>query len=77
VPPPKQRPWKNGFVFRYTEKTIQQAIIQKLARTISGLYAIDLLLDRGLFQEQGMVQRVLDEIEEDIVFSRSVSSTMM
>ena len=68
VPPPNRMPWRNGFVVRYTEKTIQQAIIQKLARSISGLYAVDLLLDRGLFQEQGMVQRALDEIDEDIEF---------
>jgi hypothetical protein len=68
VSPPKWRPWKSGFVFRFAEKTVQQAIIQKLARTISGLHAIELLLDEGLFQEQRMVQRVLDEIEEDVVF---------
>jgi hypothetical protein len=71
VPPPVRKPWKNDFVFRYAKKTIQQAIVQKLARTISGLYAIDILLNRGLFQEQGMVQRVLDEIEEDVVFLSS------
>lgn len=42
--------------------------MQKLARTISGLHAIELLLDRGLFQEQGMIQRALDEIGEDTIF---------
>jgi hypothetical protein len=68
VPPPIRRVWRDGFVFRYAEQTIHQAIIQKLARTISGLYAVQTLLDRGLFQEQGMVQRAVDEIEEDIWF---------
>lgn len=68
VPPPTRKAWKDGFVFRYAENTIHQAIVQKLARTISGLHAIETLLDRGLFQEQGMVQRAVDEIGEDITF---------
>jgi hypothetical protein len=68
VPPPKRVTWKDGFVFRYQECTIHQAILQKLARTISGLYAIDALLAHGLFQEQGMIQRALDEISDDIWF---------
>jgi hypothetical protein len=68
VPAPTREPWKDGFVFRYAERTIYQAIVQKLARTISGLHAINALLDRGLFQEQGMIQRALDELEEDIAF---------
>jgi hypothetical protein len=68
VPAPRRKPWKDGFVFRYTERTVHQAIVQKLARTISGLHAVNALLDRGLFQEQGMIQRALDELEEDIAF---------
>jgi hypothetical protein len=68
VPPPKRKPWKDSFVFRYVECTIYQAIVQKLARTISGLLAVETLLVRGLFQEQGMIQRALDEIGEDIEF---------
>ena len=68
VPPPKRKQWRDGFVFRYGEQTIFQAIIQKLARVVSGLHAVEALLDRGLFQEQGMMQRALDEIEEDIWF---------
>jgi hypothetical protein len=68
VPPPIRKPWKDGFVFRYAERTIHQAIVQKLARTISGLHAIDVLLAQGLFQEQGMIQRAVDEINEDIVY---------
>jgi hypothetical protein len=68
VPPPMRKPWKDRFVFRYEERTIHQAIVQKLARTISGLHAVNALLVLGLFQEQGMIQRALDEIEEDIAF---------
>ena len=68
VLPPIKKPWSTGFVFRYREQTIQQAIVQKLARMVSGLHAVETLLERGLFQEQGMVQRGLDEINEDIWF---------
>lgn len=68
VPAPIRVPWKDSFVFRYREQTIHQAIIQKLARQISGLHAVSVLHKRGLFQEQGMIQRVLDELEEDIAF---------
>ena len=68
VPPPVRKAWKDSFVFRYAEQTIQQAIVQKLARMISGVHAVETLLDRGLFQEQGMVQRFVDEIQEDVWF---------
>ncbi|MBR1232480.1 hypothetical protein [Bradyrhizobium sp. AUGA SZCCT0182] len=54
--------------FRYAEQSIRQAIVQKLARLISGLHSVEALLERGLFQEQGIMQRGLDEIEEDIWF---------
>lgn len=60
--------WRDDFVFRYAEQTIQQAVVQKLARTVSGLHAVETLLDHVLFQEQGMVQRVVDEVQEDIWF---------
>jgi hypothetical protein len=68
VPPPQKMKWKDSFVFRYKEETIEQAIVQKLARSISGLHAVDALLVRGLLQEQAALQRILDEIHEDIFF---------
>jgi hypothetical protein len=68
VSPPLRKPWLAGFVFRYEEQTIHQAIVQKLARMISGLHAIQVLLEQGLFQEQGMMQRASDEIAQDIWF---------
>ncbi|WKJ89135.1 hypothetical protein QZJ86_14020 [Methylomonas montana] len=66
VPPPQRVPIKDGFVYRYVERTIHQALIQKLARVISGLHAARLLLQRGFFQEQAALQRMLDEFHEDI-----------
>jgi hypothetical protein len=68
VPPPQRVPFKDSFVFRYVERSIQQAIVQKLARTISSLYAADLLLEKGFLQEQGALQRMLDEFQEDVIF---------
>lgn len=68
VPPPQRVKWLDGFVFRYSEKTIQQALIQKLARIISGLRAVDILLLNGHVQEQGVLHRTLDELDEDIMF---------
>lgn len=69
VPAPKRVPFvQNRFVFRYVERTAQQAIVQKLARTITGLRATLLLLRNGLVQEQAVIQRVLDELREDVTF---------
>jgi len=68
VPPPQNKKWKDGFVARYLEETLQQALILKLARTISGLHAVDLLLLHGFLQEEATLHRILDEIFEDILF---------
>lgn len=68
VPLPRKVPCSTSFVFRYKEKTLHQALVQKLARLISGLHAVRLLCDRGLLQEQAAMQRMLDEYHEDILF---------
>lgn len=68
VPPPKAVPFKDGFVYRHVEQLAEQAIVQKLARLPSGLRAASLLLESGLFQEQAALQRLIDEIAEDILF---------
>ena len=68
---PKPQPVKrgrDGFVFRYMEQSIYQAIILKLARVVSGLRAALLLLEHGHVQEQAMFHRVHDELDEDILF---------
>ena len=56
------------YAYRYAEKTIQQAIVQKLARVISGLRATRLLMKAGFAQEQSSLQRMLDELNEDVAF---------
>ena len=68
IPPPERVPHKDSFVFRYANKGIHEALVQKLARYISGLNAISVLLDAGFAQEVGVLLRTLDEIQEDIFF---------
>lgn len=68
VPPPVKEAYKDGFVLRYVEKTPQQAMLQKFARIISGLHSVRLLLESGFLQEMGVIQRTLDDFEEDILF---------
>ncbi len=68
VPPPRRISFREGFVFRYVEHTAQQAIVQKLARIITGLRAAHLLLRQGLVQEQAVIERVLGELQEDVLF---------
>ena len=68
VPPPQRVPILDSFDFRYAEKSIYQAVVQKLACVISGLHAARILLEHGFLQEQGALQRTLDELYEDVAF---------
>ena len=67
VPQPTKVPFRDS-CYRYTEQTPQQAIVQKLARLISTLRASHILLLRGYVQEQGTLQRIMGDLEEDILF---------
>ncbi len=68
VPEPQVVPHMGSSVFRYAEKSIHQALVQKLARSISTLHAARLLMENGFVQEQAALQRILDELNEDITF---------
>lgn len=68
VPKPQKVPFRDSFVFRHVEKTVYQALVQKLARLVSSLHATHLLMEAGFVQEQAALQRILDEITEDISF---------
>ena len=68
VPPPKKVRAGKAFTFRYEEKSLEQALLQKLARLVTGLRAAQLLVRNGFLQEQVVLQRSLQEIEEDIFF---------
>lgn len=70
LPAPKPVKENDGFVLRYEKEhhCLELAIIQKLARYISGLNASLLLLKAGYTQEIGAIFRTLDEFGEDIIF---------
>lgn len=58
----------NRNVFRYTNKTVNIAMIQLMARIISGLNSANLLIGHGLVQECNVLYRTLDEFQENITF---------
>ena len=68
VPPPIKVQMGDSFQFRYKEQSLEQALIQKLARMTTGLRSARLLLNSGQFQDQASIQRMLDDAEEDILF---------
>lgn len=68
VEPPVQIRRAGSFVHRYADEGIRQALIQKLARNVSGLNAVPVLLASGYVQEAGVLFRTLDEIQEDVLF---------
>lgn len=68
VPAPRLVDTKQGRVYRYEQRSVKQALLQKLARLVSTLRASRLLLHRGFVQEVGTHERVLDEILEDVHF---------
>lgn len=53
---------------RYPDQLLEIAILQKLARYISGLNSSYILLSHGYTQEVGVIFRTLDEFHEDIFF---------
>ena len=54
--------------FRYKSKSLEAAVVQKLARVVSGLQASWVLLEIGFYQELAVLFRTLGELEEDICF---------
>ena len=51
--------------YRHMEKTIYQAIVQKLARMVSTLDAVRLLANYGFVQEQASLQRLTEDRNPD------------
>lgn len=68
VPPPRLVLINGAPAYRYIEKSVHQALVQKLARVVTGLRAARTLMEAGFFQEQAALQRMLDEFGEDISF---------
>lgn len=60
-------------VFRYPHEGPREAVVQKLACTVSGLHASMLLLSHGFVQEAGVQARVLDDLNDDVrLLSKSI-----
>lgn len=74
IPPPRKVAHSDSFVYRYANKGIHEALLQKLARSISGLNAVAVILATGYVQEAGVLFRTLDEIQEDIFFLASAET---
>ena len=55
-------------MFRYVEQQPLQAVVMKLARILSALMAARTLVHRGLSQDAGAVQRIVDELSDDVCF---------
>lgn len=65
---PRLVKFEDGYVYRYENPSILAAILQKLSRVVTGLQAMHLLNFYGFLQEQAAMQRILDELTEDISF---------
>jgi hypothetical protein len=68
VPPPERITKDLGYVFRYREQTLHQALIQKLARIVTGVRSSHVLIGSGFLQEASIIQRTVDEAQEDTLF---------
>ena len=68
VPRPVKVLLPHHFVFRYSEKTLEQALVQKLARVVTGLHSARILVNSGFLQEQIAIHRMLGELQQDISF---------
>jgi hypothetical protein len=68
APKPKTRVRAGHYEVRYDEPTVELALFLKLARIISLLGALRIMVERGMIQEQGILKRAIDETDEDILF---------
>lgn len=68
VTPPEKITYKDSYVYRFSEKSLNQAIVQKLARLVTGLRAQLVLHENGLYQEQQSMQRIINDTTEDVEF---------
>ncbi len=57
-----------GWVFRFVDRDIHHTVVLKLALVQSTLRAALLLLEHGHTLQQAMLERVVDEANEDILF---------
>jgi len=65
---PEKIRYEDFYVYRYTDKNIFEAMVLKSARVVTTLKAIYMLNKIGFLQEQASLQRVHDELTEDVLF---------
>lgn len=68
LPKPVRVQQERGWMYRFKDRDIYHAVVLKLALVQSTLRAALTLLQAGHVLEQAMLQRVLDEANEDILF---------
>lgn len=68
LPKPIRIEQGSNWVFRFKDRDIYHAVVLKLAFVQSTLRAALVLLENGYTSQQAMLQRVIDEANEDIVF---------
>lgn len=68
VPPSQILSHEDGFIVRYKERLVEQAIFLKCAQLVSGLHASVALWQRGFMFELGILKRTLDECHDVIFF---------
>ena len=67
-PKPEMMSWGDSIKFRFVIKNEYSALFLKLARLSSLLNTLLFIVRQGRVQEQGIIQRVIEETEEDINF---------
>ena len=68
TPRPETVAWGESVKFRYSDQTVFAALLIKLARLCSLLNSLIRVVAEGRIQEQCIIQRVIEETEEDINF---------
>lgn len=64
----EKAPKAEGFVYRFTTRRLSEAVSMKLALLLSTLHAAVSLHRNGHYLQQAMLQRVIGELDEDILF---------
>lgn len=68
LPKPERVSQPTGWAYRFKDRDIHHAIVMKLALIQSTLRAAMLLLQHGYVAQQAMLQRIIDEANEDVAF---------
>jgi len=68
LPKAKKVHKERGWVYRFESQNIHHALVQKIARIQSTLRAAHILLRNGYIMELAILNRAIDETNEDVLF---------